>query len=92
MCRYARVEELRILGLLDLLRAWSMTRYRANICHLLLIHREVLLIEVLQPRLVIIRLDHLLDAAGEGSLGTSLRLGIYGLMLLRQFLTLLLVS
>lgn len=60
--RHAWVEELGILGLQRMLRAGSMIRCRTHVGHLLLIHGEVLLVEVLHPRLVIVGLDHLLDA------------------------------
>jgi len=44
---HAWVQELSILSLQRLLGAWRVARPRAHAGHLLLIHREVLLVEVL---------------------------------------------
>jgi hypothetical protein len=64
----------------------------AHVRHLLLIHREVLLVEILNARLVILSLDHLLYSTRERSLRASLRLGVSDLVLAGKLLALLLIA
>ena len=88
----AWIKELRVLGLKRLLSTRTMTWQRTHVRHLLLVHREVLLVEILNARLVIFSLDHLLYSTRERPLRGSLRLGVDDLVLPSKLLALLLIA
>ena len=58
----------------------------------LLIHGESLLIQVLNARLVAVRLDHLLEATGKRPLDDAFRLGLDELVLASHGVLLLLAT
>lgn len=92
MRRHAWVEKLCVLSWNLLLGACYVARSLAHVGHLLLVHRVILLAEVLNSWLMVIRFDHFLNTPRERSLRASLCLGVDDLMMLWHFLILLLIS